>query len=286
MKFWHITTDHLSDRILFRREEDFKVGMNYVAVAKQATGVSILAFILMSNHVHFVLECSREKALEFITRFKGLHSRYLQRQYGLKEFLRRNDVTINPLSPYDDSLKNAIAYVLMNSVGARLCIYANDYQWGSGAVYFSSRPIKGIALGTLSIRAQKQVLRSWEALPGEWILTEDGYISPASYVATAFVEKLFGTPGSMKYYLDKSSKAKGKRETWEALPSFSDQTVTAAYIDLKRTMFNKKEHDNISEEDNSELAIQLKRRFSCDINQICRITGLSYEACLKIFDRF
>lgn len=286
MEFWHVTTDHLSDRIIFRNSEDFKVGMNYVAVAKQATGVSILAFILMSNHVHFVLECSREKAFEFITRFKGLHGRYLQRKYGLKEFLRRNDVDINPLSLYDDSLKKAIAYVLMNSVGARLCIFPNDYEWGSGAVYFSSRPIKGKALGTLSIRSQRRVLRSYDTLPSDWILSEDGYISPASYVAVAFVEKLYGTPASMKYYMDKSSKAKGKREPWEALPSFSDQTVLAAYIDLKRTMFNKREHENISEEDNSELALQLKRRFSCDINQIRRITGLSNNTALKLFDSF
>lgn len=286
MEFWHVTTDHLSDRIIFRNDEDFKVGMNYVAVAKQATGVNILAFILMSNHVHFVLECSREKAFEFITHFKGLHGRYLQRKYGLKAFLRRNDADIKPLSMYDESLKNAIAYVLMNSVGARLCIYANDYPWGSGAVYFSSRPMKGVRIGSLSIRSQRKVLRSYVALPPDWILSEDGYISPASYVAVAFVEKLYGTPSRMKYYLDKSSKAKGKREPWEAMPSFSDQTVLAAYIDLKRSMFNKREHDNISEEHNSEIALQLKRRFGCDINQICRITGLTNDTALKLFDSF
>lgn len=286
MEFWHVTTDHLSDRILFRCDDDFKAGMNYVAVAKQTTGVSILAFILMSNHVHFVLECSRDKALDFITHFKNLHGRYLRHKYGLKEFLRRNDVDISQLSIYDDSLKKAIAYVLMNSVGARLCLFANDYPWGSGEVYFTSRPMKGTPLGTISVRAQRKALRSYHSLPAQWIMNEDGYIQPGSYIAVQFVEKLFGTPGSMKYFLDNSSKAKSKREPWEAFPSFTDQTVLAAYIDLKRTLFNKREHEKIPDDQNRELALQLKRRFGSDINQICRITGLSNESALNLFDSF
>ena len=48
-------------------DEDFKTGMNYAATVAFLVGVNVLAFILMSNHVHFVLACSGEKARAFIT---------------------------------------------------------------------------------------------------------------------------------------------------------------------------------------------------------------------------
>ena len=70
MEFWLVTTNHLEDRVLFRGDEDYMAAMNFVAVVKCVTNVSILAFILMSNHVHFVLGCGREEADIFIRNFK------------------------------------------------------------------------------------------------------------------------------------------------------------------------------------------------------------------------
>ena len=62
MTFFLITTDHLEDRLWFRDDEDFKTGMNYAATVAFLLGVNVLAFILMSNHVHFVLACSEAEA--------------------------------------------------------------------------------------------------------------------------------------------------------------------------------------------------------------------------------
>ena len=59
-KYYLITTEHLEDKLWFREEEDFVVGMNYVALqALLSPEVLVLAFILMSNHVHFVLYGTR-----------------------------------------------------------------------------------------------------------------------------------------------------------------------------------------------------------------------------------
>ena len=285
MNFWQVTTNHFCTKILFRSNDDFKVAMNYVAVVKHVTGVNILAFILMSNHVHFVLECgTREEALDFINRFKGIYSRYLLRKYGFSEFIRRNKVDIKPLWLDDDSLLNSIAYILMNSVGARLCVYATDYPWGSAPVYFRTGSVKGRSVGTMSERARERALRSCVPLPPEWTLLDEGYVDPLNYVAVGFVEKLYRTPTRLKYYFDKSSKANSRLEPWDSAPSFSDQTVAAGVVDLKRTMFQKRENDTLSSEQNRELAKQIRRRFGTDVNQLCRVTGLSYEAAVEIFD--
>ena len=78
--------------------------MNYVAIAAFLSGVIILAFILMSNHVHFVVECSRESAEKFINTLKRLYAAYYRRKYGVSELLRRNGVDIREVSKDDESL--------------------------------------------------------------------------------------------------------------------------------------------------------------------------------------
>ena len=53
--FYLVSTSHLEDKIWFQDEQDFIAGMNLVAVAAVVCGVTVLDFILMSNHVHFVV---------------------------------------------------------------------------------------------------------------------------------------------------------------------------------------------------------------------------------------
>ena len=262
------------------------MAMNYVAVVKYVTGVNILAFILMSNHVHFVLECDEKEAVDYINRFKGLYGKHFQRKYGVKEYLRRNDIDIRPLKMEDESLHRAIAYVLMNSVSARLCVYSNEYRWGSGRVYYSTLAEDGIPLASMSGRAKERALHSCVSLNPDWIFLKDGYISPSSYVSVSFVEALYRTSKRMKYFLDSSSKARPKQELWETVPSFSDQVLYAAASEIRRSLFQKGENEALTEEQNAELMRQLRRRFSSDINQLCRITGMTNEEALKVFDSF
>ena len=54
--FWLVTTSHLEDRLWFRDDEDFKYAMNLVAVLSVSFPGKIICFVLMSNHVHFVLQ--------------------------------------------------------------------------------------------------------------------------------------------------------------------------------------------------------------------------------------
>ena len=67
MKYFFITTKHLENSVWFREEEDYKVGMNKVALVSGRLGIKIISFILMSNHVHYLISCTnREEAKQFI----------------------------------------------------------------------------------------------------------------------------------------------------------------------------------------------------------------------------
>ena len=74
-RIYLLSTEHLENGLWFRDEEDFKVAMNYIAIlAAQRPEVVILAFILMSNHVHFLLLCREDEANRFICFFKSSYA--------------------------------------------------------------------------------------------------------------------------------------------------------------------------------------------------------------------
>ena len=81
MTLFLVNTNHLSEGLWFRDDDDFKAGMNYVALETAKSGVRVLAFILMSNHVHFLLECNKWESEEFITNIKRKYSLYYRRRY-------------------------------------------------------------------------------------------------------------------------------------------------------------------------------------------------------------
>ena len=137
-KYYLVTTKHLEDGLWFRDEEDFVTGMNYVAIQAALTPeVVVLAFILMSNHVHFVLCGTCQEVEDFVNGFKGRFSHYLGRKYGIKEFLRRNKLDIKEISEDEaEALERAIAYVQMNCVAASICLYPGQYPWGTGSTFF------------------------------------------------------------------------------------------------------------------------------------------------------
>ena len=205
IKLWLVTTDHLEDGLWFREEQDFKVGMNYVAAVAADIPVFILAFILMSNHVHFVLVGTEEDANRFINEFKRRYSKYLQRKYGSAKFLKYNKVDVQPIPLENEAAERAVAYVIMNCVAANICSHPTQYPWGSGSVYFNATPPRGVRVDSLSKRERFRLTHSKTDLPGHWLIGDDGYVLPSSYIKTDFVEQLFRRPSRMDYFLRNSS---------------------------------------------------------------------------------
>lgn len=297
-EFWLITTDHLEDRLLFKDAEDFRVGMNYVAVQVHKKQVAVLVFILMSNHLHFILYCTREDAEWFMNDLKKEYSKYLRNKYGSREHLRGNGVDIRLIPLENEALERAMAYVQMNCVAANICGSPGDYPWGTGNCFFQvpmvgkpdsprgtaepgSRPLAGI-----KDRERYRLLHSKADLPGEWLMSESGYILPSSYVRKDLVENAFRSPKRMNYFLQSSSKAKLRLETGEqSLPAFKDQVIVSALPDLCWSLFRKQRIAELSPEQLLELMRQLRFRFAANVNQIARVTGLSYEDAAAYLDR-
>lgn len=287
-RIYLLTTEHLENGLWFREEADFKVAMNYVAIeAARHPDVAVLAFTLMSNHVHFVLKGLREGVEGFVNRFKHRYAIYYRRKYGVKKFLRRNELDVKEI-PYDDEApEKVIAYTVMNAVAAGICAHPSQYPWGTGHLYFSTPTTQNASrLKDFSIRAIKRITHSdEESLPENWHLGKDGYILPQDYVDVKSVEALFRRPQRMNYFLNTSSKAKKRLEIADGrLPAFRDQTILAALPDLCRSLFQKDLFQQLSVEEQSEFARQIRFRFSADATQIARVCGITYAQAARLLD--
>lgn len=285
-KVYLLSTEHLENGLWFRDTEDFKVAMNYIAIeAACCPRGFVLAFILMSNHVHFLLKGRKEEATAFVNRFKRRYSIYYGRKYGVKEFLRGNGLDIKEIPYGDESVERVSAYVLMNCVAAGICTHPSQYPWGTGALYFSPEQAGSLQLKDLSGRAQKRLMHSdCKGLPQHWPLHPDGYILPSAYTDVKAMETLFRTPQRMNYFLQSSSKAKKRLSLDENLPAFRDQTILAALPDLCRSLFQKDAFRQLSGDEQAELARQIRFRFSADATQIARVCGISYADAARLLD--
>ena len=286
MEYWFITTDHLSNRIWFRDDEDFMMGMNLVAVLVVALKVDVISFILMSNHVHFVVCCSEENAHLFIEEYKRRYSQYVNKKYGTIELLRRVRVKVDPIDGNGESFEWIVAYVHMNPVAAGICLSSTDYRWGTGGTFFKTTPSKGRLLGTFSERARIALLHSKQEMPPHFLVGEEGYILPGSYVQVEMVETIFRTPKRMNYFLQNSSKAKRRITSGETeLPSFRDQLVQASILDLCQSLFKKSSLAALTDDEQAELLKQLRYRFSSNANQLMRVTGLTYAQVTELLSK-
>lgn len=285
--FFLISTAHLEDALWFRDDEDFIAGMNYVAiVAFVHKNVVVYAFILMSNHVHFVVYGELEDVKEFIRDYKIRYSKYYGNRYGTNNFLRRNDIDIREIAFETEDVKRAIAYVLMNCVAANICTHPSQYPWGSGNVAFQVGKSSGKPLGSYSARGLRRILHSAESsLPNNWIIGEHGFILPQNFIPVKNLENIFRTPQGMNYFFNNSSKAKKILSSEDNLPAFTDQTIFKALPELLRSLFQKSAFAELTRVEQTECLRQIRYRFSADITQAARVCGVSYAEAAKLFDQ-
>ena len=284
MQTYLVTTAHLEENLWFRDDSDYIIAIQSAIMAD----VEVLSFILMSNHVHFVLRGAPDSVRNFVNSFKGRYSQYLFHKYGSKDFLRRNSVHLKEL-PADDpeSLERAMAYVQMNSVAAGICSHPTQYPWGTGSTFFNPTDTIGSShIGEKSLRYQKRVLHSsFKNIPETWLISRADYILPRSYVKVEWVERRFKTVSRMNYFLQTSSRARKRIDTGEnALPSFRDQLILQALPDICQSLFQKKQFSELTDTEKTEVLRQLRYRFSANVNQLARVCGLTYADAALMMD--
>ena len=285
--FYHICTEGLEQVTLFRDEEDYRVGWNYLALSAWRTGVEVVAFVIMSNHIHEIVACSNiSRAQKCIRLFKRLISSYLSQKYGLKKVMHGSDDSITQIDTIQ-YLRNCIVYIYRNPVSARICTRLESYMWSSYSLCFSgiTKPHEARPVSELGYMEKRRLLRTGMDLK-ECPLTidESEYITLKSFVRNDIVEMTFRHSGkSFMYHLGICNDARMEYElVYQPLMNLSDVDMQKQ---IEMCVTNRFQGKSIAELTISEKCSILKTVFfssKTSIPQLSRIMGLPRELIRKI----
>lgn len=278
--YFHVCTDGRTLPWMFQDERDFIAGVNRIGICCLRTGVKVISFVLMDNHVHFVLWGTMSRCKAFITLYKQLTGTWIHVRYGLNDFLKLLPTNILLLDT-EERLLNTIAYIDRNPVVSGYRYLTTEYQWGSARYVFknSRKEIDVKPLSTLSRRCQRSMLGTRVVLPGDWRIDGKGMICPDSFIDASVIESYFKTPARYSYFLSKKLEGVVEHELESSQRTFiPDIELRKIVRKMVSQDFGK---DSITELDvNARLAIARKLRYSyaSTLKQISRMVHLDRTA--------
>ncbi len=136
---YHITQRGTNRQRVFLSVADRSLYLRLVRVNQAEAGVRILAYCLMTNHVHFVAVPERDDSLSVLFgRANGRYAQALNIRKGRSGHLWQARYHSCPLS--DSHLEIALRYVEENPCRAGMVASPAEYRWSSAAAHLLGAP--------------------------------------------------------------------------------------------------------------------------------------------------
>ena len=129
-KMYHIVLKGINSNNIFLSDNDYKLFLKYFKEACVDYNVEIIAYCLMSNHVHFILKFGSEHMAEM---FKSFGAKYVPKynyNHSKTGPLFNGRYYSSPIND-DDYLFAVLRYIHYNPVNAGICATPGDYNWSS-----------------------------------------------------------------------------------------------------------------------------------------------------------
>ena len=126
----HITQRGNNRQYVFQEDDDYILYLKRIEEYRRKCGVEIYAYCLMGNHVHFIMKPYSKKSIAEM--FRGVHMRYAQ--YYQKKTKSSGHVWQGRYYScllYGAHVQEAIRYVELNPVRAKMVKAAREYSWSS-----------------------------------------------------------------------------------------------------------------------------------------------------------
>lgn len=158
----HVTQRGIDRSTVFFERSDGEAYLALLLDYAKRHLIEVVAYCLMPNHVHLVLVPSTVDGLHRTLKMvHGLYARRINLRRDRVGHLWQNRYFSSPLDP--DYFMNAVRYVELNPVRARLVGRAEDYEWSSAAAHCGRRrdPLVGSKPGSFLFAR----IQSWS----EWL---------------------------------------------------------------------------------------------------------------------
>ena len=260
-------------------DDDIQLGiiLNFIAIALMfAPNCRLLAFAVMSNHFHFILEGESEWCEAFIGKLIELLDNYF-RYNGKADLCGKVKFTPTVISSLKQ-LKDEIAYVIRNPFVVRNDVNVFACPSTSGYLYFNPMLRKeGIYASDLKGRALREFLhtRKQIALTDRFRVL-NGVAQPWSFVDYERAMSFFSNAREFVTWTLKNIEGQVEIAMKHGeTPSLSDQELLSVAFKLCKQRFANSTPSKLEEKDKMKLALMLKNDFFASNGQISRTIGLS-----------
>jgi putative transposase len=135
---YHVMLRGIDKRDIFLTQNDYKKFMHYIELAKVKSNISLLAYCLMTNHVHMLLKEGKEEIGNSIRRIAVGYAQYHNCNHGRIGHLFQNRYKSEPVN--DDKYLLAVSrYIHQNPLKAGIVKNITDYKWSSYNDYLLNR---------------------------------------------------------------------------------------------------------------------------------------------------
>lgn len=280
--YYHVCTDGNAIPWMFQDEEDFIAGVNRVGLCVLKTCIEVVAFILMDNHVHFVLYGSAVKCKAFINMYKRLTGRWISNKYGLSDYLRLLPTEMIRIKD-EESLMNTIAYIDRNSIVAGYKYMPCEYPWGTARYMFrdeSNGAMRDmcIRIGSMTIDQQRAVMKTRIRVPEDWLICPNGMVLPSSFMDLGHVERIFKTPARYSYFLAKKLEGSVELQMHESRMTFMpDKDLRKVTKQISHELYGVDDVRSLDVKSRLVIARKLRYDYASTVKQISRMLYLDHD---------
>ena len=278
--YFHICTEGRKLSWMFQDDDDFIAGINRIGLCYLKTGVIVMAYVLMDNHVHFVLYGTMLQCKQFINTYKRLTGIWILNKYGIRDYLRLLPTEIIRIES-EESLLNTIAYLDRNPLMAGYKYMHGEYPWGSSRYAFKDISTLTLSkdgfkpISTLSRRRQRELLNSKVLFPDEWLINESGMIHPLSFLNINKLEACYKSPLRYSYFLAKKLEGIVEQELEHSRKLFiPDKDLRPIVAEIVRSNFGNKTLQQLDVNERLFIAKKLRHNYASTIKQISRMIHL------------
>ncbi len=272
----HLYTKGLECEVLFHSDEDRIVAVNYVAIAIKVSGCKLLAYAVMDNHFHFIVEGMAAQALAFYDNFRGMFGKYLSRHGRSGTIMGLAEPGLKTITSLRQ-LRNEIAYVLRNPFVVNPDVNVFAYPWTSGNLYFNSfLECRGASANTLSVRELRRItiMRNLPDIDSS-IHFKDGAAQSWSFVDYKYAESFFDNARQFIFCVLRN--VEGQIEAalnCGEIPVLCDDELIPHVYKLCSEKFRADSPSALDTSAKKQLALMLKKTYYSSNKQIARLAKL------------
>ncbi len=157
---YHVMIRGINRQNIFEEDDDRLCFMKILDYCKEISGFKLYAFVLMSNHIHLLIEPSGEALNTVFTRIETRYALWYNRKYQRTGYLFQNRFRSEAVET-DLYFMTVLRYILQNPMKAGLENHPGSYRWSSYPAYIKGKGAVTDTQYALDVFGSREVLMDY-----------------------------------------------------------------------------------------------------------------------------